>query len=669
MKSRKNRKVWAALLASVLALQSGAMAGELPESAAAQISSAAMLAEQDLSGNSDSIRILLGQALDQLDGAESAAATLQSVILLLDSGTADSASVTVLLRSIVGSNGTEAAPEQTQTEQAQSEQAQTEQVQTEQAQTELAQSETAADSGETGAGESLAPENAMGSETEPGGTEAAEGSGWETGTDAGAETETVAQAVTEALVSEFGLPIYEVSSFIKTIMPDSVLLNVPGDWGNNASGRALTSYSPVNGSGAISPAAGTLTLSYFPMEGTDVEAAFDTYEKNIADMSVTTDLSSQDATAAELPARKIEFVMSVGANQFTCETVCFAYDQTIYAIELMQGQQTAYDYFPAYHQVVESAQIGSQEEISQISALIEAGQQVTEAPATETTEPMTEQPSQTETSGQTEAPVQPESPETPTQPESTEPMTELPSQTEPIGQPEWPEQSEPTASTEPATELPGQTEISGQTEAPAQTETDAQTGDIGTFRYELNGQTYQFPTAVRDFAQGALPLDLQVTLPYDFSSDADMAGGRWTEIVNTQYYYFQNALHKEMAGVTNMSGYPIPLSEGILTALIDTEGDYVKITLPGGIQVGSAESDILKGFPEFAGMPMDGTAAFRGNELLYACNVRDDGCNGYVLIRNDAPYYSAVSIICEYGVIKEISFECLGSVRAEGVFL
>ena len=72
---------------------------------------------------------------------------------------------------------------------------------------------------------------------------------------------------------------------------------------------------------------------------------------------------------------------------------------------------------------------------------------------------------------------------------------------------------------------------------------------------------------------------------------------------------------------------------------------------------------------ELAGMPMDGTAVFIGNELLYACNVRDDGCNGYVLVRNDEPYYSAVSIICDNGVICEISFECLGSVRAYGVFL
>ena len=597
MKNKKMKRIWAMLLSSALALQSPVMAGALPESAAAQISSAALLAEQDLAANSDSIKILLQQALQQLDEGDPAAATLQSVILLLDSGNADSASVTVLLRSALDSGA-----------------------------------ETEAGGAETEAPETAAETEAGATETEAPETAAETGTGQTDGT----------QTVTETLASELGLPVYQVSSFIKTILPESVLVNVPGDWGNNASGRSLTSYSPVNGSGAISPAAGTLTLSYFPMEGTDVAAAFDTYEKNIADMSVTTDLSSEDVTAADLPARKIEFVMSVGANQFTCETVCFAYEGTIYAIELMQGQQTSYDYFPTYHQVVDSAEIGSAEEISEVSALIESGQQVTET-APEQTEPVSEQ---------TEAPEQTE-----TLPE----QTEAPEQTETL-----PEQTEAPEQTE---TLPEQTEAPEQTETEAEAVSDVFVGDMGTFQYELNGQVYQFPTAVRDFARGALPLDLQLTLPYDFSSDADMAGGRWTEIVNTQYYYFENALHKEMAGVTNMSGYPVAMSEGILTALIDTEGDYIKVTLPGGIQVGSAEADILKGFPEFAGMPMDGTAAFRGNELLYACNVRDDGCNGYVLIRNDAPYYSAVSIICENGVIKEISFECLGSVRAEGVFL
>lgn len=594
-------------MVSVLMLHSTAAAENLTESATAQISSAAVLAEQDLSANSATIKILLQQALSQLDANDPVAATLQSVILLLDTGNADSASVAVLLKSAIDSG--------------------------------------AAESEQSGA--------------------------------AGADqSETV--AATEALVSELGLPVYQVTSFIKTILQESVLVDVPGDWGNNASGRALTSYSPVNGSGAISPAAGTLTLSYFPMEGTDVDAAFDTYEKNIADMSVTMDLNSEDATTADLPARKIEFVMSVGANQFTCETVCFAHEQTIYAIELMQGQQTAYDYFPTYHQVVDSAKVGSKEEISEISSLIDSGQQMTEPVVQTESDIQTDSVEQTESNVQTEPVVQTESDV------QTEPVkqTESDIQTEPVVQTESDVQAEPVEQTESdiqtepveQTESDVQTEPVVQTETTVQTESDAQTGtslpaDIGTFMYELNGKPYQFPTRVCDLAEGALPLDLQLTLPYDFSSDADMAGGSWTEIVNTQYYYFENALHKEMAGVTNMNGYPVAMSEGVLTALIDTQGDYVKVTLPGGIQVGSSEADILKGFPEFAAIPMDGTASFRGNELLYARNVRDDGCNGYVLIRNDAPYYSAVSIICENSVIKEISFECLGSVRAAGVFL
>lgn len=400
-----------------------------------------------------------------------------------------------------------------------------------------------------------------------------------------------AAAMIETAAGETGLPVYEVTSFVETVLHEPVLVDVPRDWGNNASGRALTSYSPVNASGAISPSAGTLTLSYFPMEGTDVRAAFDSYEKDIASLSMTAGMRSEDVQTTNFTARRLDFVMNVGANQFTCETVCFAHEQMLYVIELMQGQQTTYDYFPAYHQVVDSAKVGSDEEISGASA-----------PADGNTQPA--------------------------------PQTEQTVQTELVPQ---------TGSSLPA--------------------------DIGTFMYEINGQAYQFPTPVSDLAEDALPLDRQLTLPYDFSNDGDMAGGRWTEIVNTQYYYFENAMHKEMAGVTNMSGYPVTLAEGMLTALVDTQGDYARVTLPGGIQVGSAESEILRGFPEFAGMAMDGTASFRGNELLYACNVRDDGCNGYVLIRNDAPYYSAVSIICENGVVREISFECLGSVRAEGVFL
>ncbi len=538
------RRLAAALLAAAMCLGPAARAEAASGAIADQVNTALALTELDLDANSETVRLLLQQCVDALEEDDPVAATLRSVITLLDTGAADAASVAALLRSVVDSQpAAQDAPAQ----------------------------------------ETPVPD-----------------------TPAQATAQPSVSAAVEAAVSELGLPVYEAASFVRTVLRDPVLVSVPGGWGNNASGRALTSYSPVNDSGAISPAAGTLTISYVPMEGSSEAEALDSYAKNIANMSVTTAFASEDATAAELPARRLDFTMMVGANQFTCETVCFAYDQTVFAIELMQGQQTAYDYFPMYQQVVGSTEVGTEQMVQEV---------------------LTAQP------------------------------TPEPEQAEPAAQP-TPELAEPTA--QPTPEL---------VETPAPAAEDTPQGDMGTFLYEINGHTYQFPTAVRDMAEADLRLDRQTVIPYDFHSSADMADGQWTEIVNTQYYYFENLPYKEMIGVTNMTGQPAAASDCILTALIDTQGTYADVTLPGGVRVGGAESDILKGFPEFAGKPLDGVAGFRGNELLYACNVRDDGCNGYVLIRNDAPYYSAVSIICEYGVIKEISFECLGSVRANGVFL
>ena len=299
-----------------------------------------------------------------------------------------------------------------------------------------------------------------------------------------------------------GLPVHEVSSFIKAIMQKQVLVNVPGDWGNNASGRSLTSFSPVNDSGAISPAAGTLTISYFPMEGLDEETALETYAKNIADMSVTTSLTSEKVQAARLSGEKLYFTMTVGANQFTCETFCFAYQGTIYAIELMQGPQTTYDYFPMYDKVVDSAEVGDEEEIREAEAQSEAGIPVEPEDTDEPVIEETDGPDVPETDGQI---VQ----------ETDGPIIE---------------------------ETDGR--IIEETDAPPMPEQIAATGDIGTFQYALNGHTYQFPTRVADLAPEDLALNRSLTLPYDFSSDADMAGGRWTETINTQYYYFENSLFK-----------------------------------------------------------------------------------------------------------------------------
>ena len=442
----------------------------------------------------------------------------------------------------------------------------------------------------------------------------------------------------QGTVFDAGIPDFQMPELTQTQIPESVLVDVPGDWGNNAaSGRSLISYSPVNGSGAISPKAGTLTISYFAMESEDPASAFFSYEKSISDMSVTSDMQSEDLSSASLPAKKLNFQMNVGANQFACETVCFIYEDTVYAFELMQGQLSAYNYFPVFNQVVQSAEIAGE------SAVIEAPAE-TEAPEVPETSVETELPAVPETSAETEAPEVPE----------------VPAETE---APEVPETSVET-------EAPAVPEVPAETEAPEVPETPVVTGgeDISSFRYELNGHSYQFPTPMGEIDPSDIQLDRQLELPYDICSDADMESGSWTEIINTQYFYFENSLYKEMTGITNMTGYDTVLSEGILTALIDTNGTYLDVVLPGDVHVGGAESDILRGFPAFAGKEMDGVATFAGNDYLYACNVRDDGCNGYAIVRNDAPFYSAVTIICENSLIKEISFECIGSERAKGVF-
>ena len=409
------------------------------------------------------------------------------------------------------------------------------------------------------------------------------------------QTEAPANTPLELPPNIAGLPTYEAVSFIRQVLHNTVLVSVPGGWGNNnEEGRTLITYSPVNDSGAISPSAGTLSLSFFPAEGKNETEAYDEYQRNIAGMSVTTSMDSQDIIAAEMSARKLDFTMNVGANIYTCEAVCFAYEDMIYAIELMQGQESKYDYFPAYGQIVGSAEVGTPESIE--AALSEQNQPV------------------------------------------TEPASVQPQETEQVSEP-----------------APGP--------APGPEEEVGFPGDIGSFQYQIGGHTYQFPTAVRDIAQEDISLDRSLTIAYDFRSDADMTEGVWTEIANTQIFYFENSLYKEMAGVTNLTGNPASMDDCMLTALIDTQGDNISITLPGDVKVGGKEEDILRGFPAFSQLEFDGNTGYRKNELMAARNVRDDGCHGYVLIRNDAPYYSAVSIICDNGVIREISFECIGSAR------
>ena len=568
---KKHVKKTAVFLAAALICEAVMPVSALEENVKKQLEAVKSLADLDLDSNAAAIQILLQQCMDLLPDGDPVKATLQSIQVLTDGGSQNTAAVDLLLDGLL--------------------------------------------------------QESMGSETETAETAvvAAEGA---QGTFAGMVfPDQSSLQGTAGTTFNANLPAFEVPEFLQTQIPVSVFVDVPGDWGNNAaSGRSLISYSPVNGSGAISPRAGTLTISYFDMGADEPESAFSNYEKSISDMSVTSDMQLEDISSANLPARKLNFQMNVGANQFACETVCFIYEDTVYAFELMQGQLSAYNYFPVFNQVVQSAEIAGGE------AVIE-----TEAPMVEPEVPV-----------ETEAPVV-ES-EVPVETEAPVVESEVPVETEaPMVEPEVPVETEAPA-VEPGTP-----------QAP-------DGGDISSFQYELNGHTYQFPTPMSEIAPEDIQLDRQIRLPYDISSDADMESGSWTEIINTQYFYFENSLYKEMTGITNMTGYDTVLSEGILTALIDTNGTYLNVVLPGNVHVGSSEADILKGFPAFAGKQLDGVATFVGNDYLYACNVRDDGCNGYAIVRNDDPFYSAVTIICENSVIKEISFECIGAERAKGVF-
>ena len=581
---KKHVKKTAVFLAAALLCEAVMPVSALEENVKKQLEAVKSLADLDLDSNAAAIQILLQQCMDLLPDGDPVKATLQSIQVLTDGGSQNTAAVDLLLDGLLQESG--------------------------------------------------------GSETETAETAvvAAEGA---QGTFAGMVfPDQSSLQGTAGTTFNANLPAFEVPEFLQTQIPVSVFVDVPGDWGNNAaSGRSLISYSPVNGSGAISPRAGTLTISYFDMGADEPDSAFSNYEKSISDMSVTSDMQSEDISSANLPARKLNFQMNVGANQFACETVCFIYKDTVYAFELMQGQLSAYNYFPVFNQVVQSAEIAGGEAVIETEApMVEPGVPVeTEAPVVESEVPV-----------ETEAPVV---------------ESEVPVETEaPMVEPEVPVETEAPA-VEP--------EVPAETEAPAAepgTPQAPEGGDISSFQYELNGHTYQFPTPMSEIAPEDIQLDRQIRLPYDISSDADMESGSWTEIINTQYFYFENSLYKEMTGITNMTGYDTVLSEGILTALIDTNGTYLNVVLPGNVHVGSSEADILKGFPAFAGKQLDGVATFVGNDYLYACNVRDDGCNGYAIVWNDDPFYSAVTIICENSVIKEISFECIGAERAKGVF-
>lgn len=427
-----------------------------------------------------------------------------------------------------------------------------------------------------------------------------------------AETETAETGAAEGLEftlarEDLSLPSYTADDFWWKLLAQDASVQVPGYWYSNDSGSSLVNYSDVSESGHISPAGGTLTTNYYPAETSAADQALADYSGNMAKMKMISDFQEEDITALGFPGKHLAYKMAAGANDFLCETVCIDYEGTIYSVQMTQGAKSSYDYFPVFDNAVESFTVGEE-----AVRLVE------------------EQPDHTETEVQTETP----------QTDAPQAETSGTPQTETSGTPE--------------TDTP-------QTEPPV-------SGDLSTFTYQLGGQTYAFPTDVRNLAPASAWVDLDQTLEYKLTPDVDM-GGLWTEISNTEYVFLQNTLYQEMVGITNMSGTDVTMRDGVLTLLVDTQGSNISATLPGGVQVGGAESSVSAAYPAFNDLEWDGYAGIVGNmDMIYAKNVRDDGCNGYVLVRNDPPYYSSLSIICDAGQIREICFECLGSRKAGPAF-
>ena len=499
------------------------------------------------------------------------------------------------------------------------------------------------------------------------------------------------------------LPVYEPQGYETAILQEMVSLDVPSGWGNNASDRPFTCYSPVNDSGAFSPDAGTLMTTYFPKEMDDTEQMLDQYAQNIEDMNSTSSLRSQKEMAGGCSARRITYQTQIGANVYNCEVVCFGIGDTVYAVEMKQGTESSYDYFPLFGHVVDSIDVKESETQAPETQAPETQAPETQAP--ETQAPETQAPETQAPETQPALPFQPVSPESEA-PETQAPETQAP-ETQPegglsgvIGQPETqapetqPEgelggvisqpETQPPETQAPETQAPEtqppETQApetqAPETQAPETQAPETQapepqpkmeSRDLGTFQYMLNGSVHEFPTALQNMDQSDLPIDFGKLLPFDIVQMQNPGENR-VALLNTQYYDVENAFYREIVGISNISGRDTVIGEGLLTALIDTQGHTLNLTLPGDVRIGSGEAEITNAFPEFGTIPMDGTAGFRRNEILYAKNVRSNGSNGYVLIRNNAPYYSALTIICKDGLVTEISFECLGMEQAAWIF-
>ena len=401
-----------------------------------------------------------------------------------------------------------------------------------------------------------------------------------------------------------------LDGFDLATLNNTVALQVPSRWGSNAGvSDAMVSYSPANRSGATDPNSSTLSTIWYNA-GVSGNSILGEYVDNIRKEDIFSDVRSEPFSVAGQEGISISYSMNVGTNSFDCRSACFVYNDILYTVEMYQGIESSTDYFPVYENVINS------------EAIMEGSWDLSEIQSGETDVP---------TPTPTEAPA-----EIPT-PTPTEPPVEPPAPS--------------------PTETPGPAVDPDPEVVPA-----PQEGDLGDFTYTIHGHSYQFPTQVNSLIEG----DLDVDLTLELSSEKDTGNN---ELANTLYFILSHVPSRELIGVCNLTGANAPMSAGVLTALVDTQALSVDLELPGGLKTGSPEALIPAVFPEFAGRAMDGVAGFRGNELLYACNVRDDGCNGYAIIRNDKPYCSALTIICEDGLIREINFQCLGSAVADSIFL
>ena len=190
---KKHVKKTAVFLAAALLCEAVMPVSALEENVKKQLEAVKSLADLDLDSNAAAIQILLQQCMDLLPDGDPVKATLQSIQVLTDGGSQNTAAVDLLLDGLLQESGG--------------------------SDTETAETAVVAAEGAQGtfAGMVFPDQSSL------------QGTGGTT--------------------FNANLPAFEVPEFLQTQIPVSVFVDVPGDWGNNAaSGRSLISYSPVNGS-------------------------------------------------------------------------------------------------------------------------------------------------------------------------------------------------------------------------------------------------------------------------------------------------------------------------------------------------------------------------------------------------------------------------------------